>query len=127
MHIKPLDPPAIYPTGADYRHGIEITGHTRTVYIAGTMGLDAEGRPAADLATQLDLIWSNISAILAEAAMTTANIVRVTSYLTDRAQVEANQQARIAALNGRAVPTTAIVVATLDPAWLVEIEVIAVA
>lgn len=33
----------------------------------------------------------------------------------------------MAALNGRVVPTTAIVVQTLNDAWLVEIEVIATA
>ncbi|MBW8880905.1 MAG: RidA family protein [Asticcacaulis sp.] len=127
MSIIPLDPTTIYPTGGDYRHGLEICHPQRLVYTAGTMGLDADGNPGTDLDAQLDLIWSNIAAILAEADMTTANIVRVTSYLTDRAHADANQNARLKALDGRAVPTTAIVVATLDPAWLVEIEVIAAA
>ena len=39
----------------------------------------------------------------------------------------ANQEARIAALGNRRVPTTAIVVETLKEDWLVEIEVIAAA
>jgi 2-iminobutanoate/2-iminopropanoate deaminase len=38
---------------------------------------------------------------------------------------EANAAARVVTLNGRAVPTTAIVVETLDRDWLIEIEVIA--
>ena len=59
--------------------------------------------------------------------MTTDNIVRVTSYLRDPAFAQANQEARIAALGKRRVPTTAIVVQTLLPEWLVEIEVIAAA
>jgi enamine deaminase RidA (YjgF/YER057c/UK114 family) len=54
------------------------------------------------------------------------NIVKVTSYLRDASYVEANQNARVAALKGRAVPTTAIVVETLSPGWLIELEVIAV-
>jgi len=59
--------------------------------------------------------------------MTTDNVVRVTSYLRDAAYAEANARARMQALGGRAVPTTAIVVQTLEPDWLVEIEVLAAA
>ena len=39
----------------------------------------------------------------------------------------ANGAARVAALGGRVIPTTAIVAATLDSNWLVEIEAIAAA
>jgi 2-iminobutanoate/2-iminopropanoate deaminase len=42
-----------------------------------------------------------------------------------RRLAEANAKARVAALGGRVVPTTAIVAETLDSSWLVEIEVIA--
>ena len=59
--------------------------------------------------------------------MTVANIVRVTSYLRDASYAEANQNARLAALEGRMVPTTAIVVQTLSPEWLVELEIVAAA
>jgi enamine deaminase RidA (YjgF/YER057c/UK114 family) len=57
--------------------------------------------------------------------MTVANIVRLTSYLRDASYAEANAAARVAALGGRAVPTTAIVAGTLVSDWLVEIEVVA--
>ena len=53
------------------------------------------------------------------------NVVRLTSYLRDRAYAEANAAARVAGLGGRAVPTTAIVAQTLVGDWLVEVEVIA--
>lgn len=89
------------------------------------MGLDPAGKPGATLTEQLELIWANIRAILADADMTVDNIVRLTSYLTDRSYAEANAAARVAALGGRAVPTTAIVAQTLVSDWLVEIEVTA--
>jgi 2-iminobutanoate/2-iminopropanoate deaminase len=59
--------------------------------------------------------------------MTTANIMRLTSYLTDASYAEANAQARVGALGDRRIPTTAIIVKTLSPDWLVEIEIIAAA
>lgn len=58
---------------------------------------------------------------------TVENVVRVTTYLTDASHAEANGVARSQALGGRVIPTTAIVVETLSPGWLVEIEAIAVA
>lgn len=117
----------IYPATPDYAHAVEVRNPARLLYVSGTMGLDTAGHPGGTLDEQLQLIWQNLRTILAEAQMTADNIVRVTSYLRDVAYVEANQEARVAALGGRAVPTTAIVVQTLSEDWLVEIEVIAVA
>jgi 2-iminobutanoate/2-iminopropanoate deaminase len=115
----------IYPATPDYIHALEVRQPNRILYLAGTMGLDARGVPGTTLEQQLELIWSNIRTILASADMTLRNIVRITSYLRDPAYAEANQAARIAALDGHVVSTTALVAQTLSPDWLVEIEVIA--
>ncbi|MBY5355592.1 RidA family protein [Rhizobium leguminosarum] len=115
----------IYAASPDYIHALEVRQPSRLLFVSGTMGLDQQGMAAADLEGQLDLIWSNLRAILTSADMTVDNIVRLTSYLSDGAFVEANQNARLGALNGRAVPTTAIIVETLRDDWLVEIEIIA--
>ena len=117
----------IYPATEDYVHALEVSGANRLLFVSGTMGLDAEGVAGKTLEDQLDLIWSNIRTILASADLTLDNIVRLTSYLRDPAYAEANAKARMAALGGRAVPTTAIVAQTLVSDWLVEIEVIAAA
>lgn len=122
---NPVD--GIYAATDDYVHALEVTGPSRLLFVAGTMGLDAKGRAPEGLDAQLALVWSNIRRILAEAGMTTDNIVRLTSYLRDPAYAQANQNARLAALGDRRVPTTAIVVQTLSPDWLVEIEVVAAA
>jgi enamine deaminase RidA (YjgF/YER057c/UK114 family) len=115
----------IYRATEDYVHAIEVKNASRLLFVAGTMGLDADGMAPPSLNQQLALIWSNIRRILAEAEMTTENIVRLTSYLRDGSYADANQAARLQALGERRVPTTAIVVTTLSPDWLVEIEAIA--
>lgn len=117
----------VYPATDDYVHALEVRAADRLLFVSGTMGLDAGGVAGKTLDHQLDLIWSNIRTILASAEMSVDNIVRLTSYLTDRAYAEANARARVAALNGRVIPTTAIVAQTLVSDWLVEIEVIAAA
>jgi 2-iminobutanoate/2-iminopropanoate deaminase len=126
--ITPHDPAdGVYPTTAAYVHANEVQGVERFLFVAGTMGLDPSGAAGSTLDEQLELVWQNLVTILASAGMTVANIVRLTSYLTDRGQVEANTAARLRALGGRAIPTTAIVVQTLSDDWLVEIEIIAAA
>ncbi|QDO99125.1 RidA family protein [Ferrovibrio terrae] len=115
----------VYAATPDYIHALEVRNPSRFLYVAGTMGLDESGAAGKTLDEQLALIWNNLRAILASADMTVDNIVRITSYLRDPAYVEANQNARVAALKGRVVPTTAIVVQTLVPEWLVELEIVA--
>lgn len=114
----------IYPTD-DWVHAMEVRDAQRLLFVSGTMGLAADGRPGDSLEEQLELVWNNIRRILASAGMTLDDVVRVTSYLGDVSYAAANGAARVRALGGRMVPTTAIGVQTLDSRWLVEIEVIA--
>jgi enamine deaminase RidA (YjgF/YER057c/UK114 family) len=128
MQLVPHSPTAgVYPPTGDYAHAMEVIGAQRLLFVSGTMGLDPSGVPGTTLDEQLDLIWANIRTILASAGMTVANIVRLTSYLRDASYAGPNAAARVAALDGRTIPTTAIVVQTLDSDWLVEIEVICAA
>ncbi|WP_203985212.1 RidA family protein [Sphaerisporangium rufum] len=125
MQLVPHNPSdGVYPA-TGYVHAMEVRGAQRLLFMSGTMGLDPGGTPGATLDEQLDLVWSNIRTILAAAGMTVDHIVRLTSYLRDASYAEANAAARVAALGGRAVPTTVIVAETLVGEWLVEIEVIA--
>ena len=128
MQEQVLTPPnGIYAATHDYVHGIALGNVEHLVLVSGTMGLDAGGVPAEGTEAQLELIWKNIARILAEASLGLENVVRVTSYLTDRSQVTANETARMAALGTRRVPVTSIVVTSVSEDWLVEIEVIAAA
>jgi 2-iminobutanoate/2-iminopropanoate deaminase len=128
MKMIPRNPrDGIYWATPDYVHAMEVVAPERLLFVSGTMGLDPNGTPPANLEQQLALVWSNIRRILAEAGMTTDNIARLTSYLRSADYAEANQRARLEALGERRIPTTAIVAETLTPKWLVEIEVIAAA
>lgn len=127
MKMTPHNPSeGIYPAN-DYVHAMELSKFGRLLFISGTMGLDENAEAPAGIEAQLTLVWENLQRILAEAGMTVDNIVRLTSYLRDPSYADANQIARLRALSGRRIPTTAIVVQTLFPDWLVEIEVIAAA
>ena len=128
MELIPHNPTeGVYSTGGDWVHAIEVRGAERFLFLSGTMGLDPAGAAGATLDEQLELVWSNIRTILASAGMTTDHIVRLTSYLRDASFAGPNAAARLRALGERRVPTTAIVIQTLDEEWLVELEVVAAA
>ena len=115
----------VYSTGGDWVHAMEVRGAERLLFVSGTMGLRPDLSAPPTLEEQLECVWNNLRAILASAEMTVDNIVRLTSYLRDPSYAEANAQARIRALGDRRIPTTAIVVQTLESDWLVELEVVA--
>ena len=117
----------VYSTGGDWAHAMEVRGAERMLFVSGTMGLRPDFTAPPTLEEQLECVWNNLRAILASAGMTVDNIVRLTSYLRDASYAEANARARIEALGDRRIPTTAIVVQTLQPDWLIELEIIAAA
>ena len=126
MELIPHNPTeGVYSTGGDWVHAMEVRDAGRLLFLSGTMGLRPDFTAPATLDEQLVQVWDNIRAILADAGMTVDNIVRLTSYLRDASYAEANAQARIQALGDRRIPTTAIVVQTLQPDWLIELEVVA--
>lgn len=126
MELIPHNPTeGVYSTGGDWVHAMEVRSASRMLFVSGTMGLRPDFTAPPTLDEQLEFVWNNLRAILASAGMTVDNIVRLTSYLRDASYAEANAQARIAALGDRRIPTTAIVVQTLEPDWLIELEIIA--
>lgn len=126
MELIPHNPTTgVYATGGDWVHAIEVRGAARLLFISGTMGLRPDFTAPPTLDEQLICVWNNLRAILASAGMTTANLVRLTSYLRDASYAEANAAARLAALGDHRIPTTAIVAATLADDWLIELEAIA--
>ncbi|MCR3743863.1 Endoribonuclease L-PSP, partial [Actinomadura glauciflava] len=68
-----------------YDQGEVVSGHTRTLYCSGQTAMSADGEPqhADDMAAQLALSTDNLEAVLAEAGMSLANLVRLNVYTTD--------------------------------------------
>jgi enamine deaminase RidA (YjgF/YER057c/UK114 family) len=115
-----------------YNQGEMVTGQTRTLYLSGQTAMSPDGRPEhdGDLAAQLALSLDNLTAVLAEAGMTLANLVRLNVYTTDVDQLFAHYGVLASRLGaaGAAPATTMLGVTRLAiPALLVELEATAVA
>ena len=54
-----------------------------TLYLAGRIGLEANGKPPADAAAEVRKVMDDIKAVLAQEGMTMDDVVTVTVYCTD--------------------------------------------
>jgi enamine deaminase RidA (YjgF/YER057c/UK114 family) len=67
-------------------------------------------------------VWANIDRILADAGMERRDLVKVTTFLSDRKYREENSRIRREIL-GEHLPALTVIIADIyDPAWLLEIE-----
>jgi enamine deaminase RidA (YjgF/YER057c/UK114 family) len=121
--------PEGWPEPKGYANG--ILGEGRTVWIAGQIGMDAEGRIAADLPAQIEQALRNICAVLAAAGGRPEHVVRMTWYMRDLGQYEAQLKPIGAAwrrVMGRHFPAMTVVEISrlVEREALVEIEATAV-
>lgn len=77
--------PWAWSTHLGYNQGELVSGHTRTLYCAGQTAMSADGAPEhpGDMEAQVTLSLDNLAAILEQADMTLAHLVRLTVYTTD--------------------------------------------
>ncbi|MEN3533987.1 RidA family protein [Microbispora sp. ZYX-F-249] len=68
-----------------YNQGEIVSGHTRTLYCSGQAAMGGDGKPRhpGDMAAQLALSLDNLEAVLGEAGMSLADLVRLNVYTTD--------------------------------------------
>jgi enamine deaminase RidA (YjgF/YER057c/UK114 family) len=122
--------PADWAAPRGYSNGIVARG--RQVYVAGQIGWDAQGRfTSTTLAGQVQQALTNICAVLAETGARPEHVVRLTWFVTSRAQYYAELKdigAAYRAVMGRHFPTMSVVqvVALMEEQAQVEIEATAV-
>jgi reactive intermediate/imine deaminase len=126
--VKRTNPPALStPTG--YTHVVEVTGPAKTVYIAGQIAFDKEGKlvGAGDMAAQAEQVFKNLQAALETAGAKFADVVKMNTYITDMAKAPAVREVR-ARYFGQSTPASTLVqvAALARPELMLEIEVIAV-
>ncbi len=121
--------PAGWPRPKGYANGMAASG--RLVVTAGVVGWDTEERFADGLAAQCAQTFANIVAILAEGGAAPSDVVRMTWFITSRADYMAQSRAIGQAYRkwfGTHYPTMSVieVSALMENAALVEIEATAI-
>jgi 2-iminobutanoate/2-iminopropanoate deaminase len=121
------NPKTIAPPTGRYQHGLEVKSGARTLYLSGQVGILPDGTIPKDIAAQAEAVWANIHAILADAGMGFADLIKITVLLTDKAYIGAFRSSRDKALGDVTPPasTLMIVSALASPDFLIEVEAIA--
>lgn len=128
MHRRQIQPDSVPRPVAEYAHGVEVQGR-RTLYIAGQVAIDAEGRTvgAGDIQAQARQVFRNIQAIVQEAGGDMTSIVKLTTFLTDMDNYRGFVQVRSEFITPPYPAATLVAVSALvRPEWLVEVEAVAV-
>lgn len=127
-HISHIpDPDGVAP-GSGYSHVVIGTG--RIAVISGQVALDADGElvGAGDPGAQARQVFENLRRCLAAAGATFDQVVKLTYYVTDTADLPAVREARDACVDTARPPaSTAVQVSALyRPDLLLEVEALAV-
>ena len=126
-NVEYLNPSTLStPTG--YSHVVQVH-RGRTVYIAGQVALDKAGNIVGkgDFAAQATQVFENLKLALAAAGATFDNVVKVTTFVTDMAHIQALREIRGKYYGKNAPASTLVQIGKLaNEALMVEIEAIAV-
>jgi len=121
--LEAVNRPGVPPVPT-YSQGMVATG-SRTLYVSGQV---AVGSARADgIAAQAEVAFENLRLVLSAAAMTMADVAKLTVFLTDEADIPGFMAVYTARSPSPPPAVTLVVVKALAaPQYLVEVEAIAV-
>ncbi|MFI5709930.1 RidA family protein [Kribbella sp. NPDC051620] len=126
LSIQPLNPKLLPAATGNYTHGVQVDGARRLVFVSGQVPWgDGQGKIPDSFEDQCRMVWRNILAVLAEAGLGVANLVKVTTYLSDRQYRALNSKIREEILGNHAPALTIIICDIYAEEWLLEIEAVA--
>ena len=123
-----VSPSSIAPPAANYAHAVLTEGVARWLHTSGVVPVRPDGTVPDEIGEQAEVVWANIRAMLAEAGMRPADLVSVTTYVVVGEPLGPVMAARDRFLVGRRVASTLVTVPALaQPAWRMEVAVVAAA
>jgi enamine deaminase RidA (YjgF/YER057c/UK114 family) len=124
--LKFRNPKTIAPPQAAYSHSVEAPAGARVLAVAGQVGVDASGKLAADFEGQCENAFANLKKVLEDAGMGFGDVIKTTTFITDRANVPKMAAIRQRYMGDARPAATLLIVAGLaDPNFLIEVEMTA--
>lgn len=109
-----------------YAHGVEVPEDAKLTFVAGQVGMDFDGNVPDDFEGQTRNAWENCLAVLEHNRLRVSDIVKITHFITDAANLPAYNAIRNEYLGENRPASTLLIVAGLaDPRFLVEVEMVA--
>ncbi len=126
MGSRAVEPEGIAPPAARYAHAVATDGAQQWLHTSGVLPTRSDGSVPDDVGEQARTVWQNVAAILSEAGMSSSDIVSITTYVVPNQDLGAVMAERDQFLGGHLAASTLVVVPELaQPAWKVEIAVVA--
>jgi enamine deaminase RidA (YjgF/YER057c/UK114 family) len=95
--------PSTIPAPRGYSHVVETKGPSRTIYLAGQLGMTPDGKFAGspgDFRAQAVQCFENVKAALASVGANFEHVVKLNNYLVDMAHLPLYAEVRDRALRG---------------------------
>ena len=110
-----------------YAHAVQLRAPARLLVVSGQIGVEPDGSVPVSFAGQCERAMTNVEALLADADMAVADIIKLNYYLTRPANLPSLAEIRNRRWASEAPPavTTLVVAALARPELLIEIEVTA--
>lgn len=125
MH-KAHNPSTVAQPQSAYHQAVEVAPNARWLYLSGQLGVGPDGKLRDGTAAQAEQAWANILNLLAAAGMGAEDLVKVTTFVTNPADVGVVRSARERALGAvRPASTLLVVQALARPDFRIEIEAVA--
>ncbi len=119
----PLNPSGVRSPFGRYSHGIAVPQGARLVFCSGQLGVQVGDTLPETVEGQAEICFRNIEAILAEAGMGLADIVRINAFVTRREDMKSYMLVRDRFVSDPPPASTLVIVAGFTrPEFLVEVE-----
>lgn len=123
--MESIESSRVPPALGGYSQALRIVGADELLFISGQIPEDRDGDIPSGFTAQCEQVWANVVAQLDAAGMEVADLVKVTTYLSDRQHAAENSRIRAAVLGEHRPALTVLIAGIFDPRWLLEIEAIA--
>ena len=121
-------PTDIHPGFGRYHQAVEVTAGQRLLFLSGLLGIRLDDTVPEKFEDQVHIVFAAIDACLAQARMGREHIVHMRTYLVDGRDRPSYMRMRDAWVSEPVPASTLLLVGALvDPAFKVEIEVVAAA
>ncbi len=126
--IREIQPDDIAPPFARYAHGVIVPEGYRLILTSGQLGLGADGTVPESAEAQAEIVFGNLTSILAAEGAGPGDVLRLNAFVTDRADMAGYMAARDRWLTEVArLPASTLVIVSgfTRPEFKVEVEVTA--
>jgi len=129
MDVTAIDAADIVRLGVpNYNHGALVAGADKWLHLSGQVGVAPDGTVSLEFEGQCRQAFPNIGACPRDAGMGFDDVMMLRIYLTDRSDLAALRRIRAEFFGERRFASTLVIVVRLvDPAWRVDLEVVAAA